>query len=373
VGTGVRVLVTGHDGYVGTVLMSALRGAGHEAVGVDTFFFEACGLRRGPQARNPEEWRADLRDLPPAALAGFDAVVHLAALSNDPLGDLDPGLTHAINEWGSVRLAANAKEEGVSRFVFASSCSLYGAAGSERVAEDAPLMPLTPYGVSKVEVETALASMADDAFSPTFLRAATAYGMSPKLRGDVVVNNLVGSALTRGEVRLLSDGRSWRPLLHVEDMSRAFLAVLEAPRHLVHGQAFNVVPEGENYQIRDVAEMVAECIPGCRVTFAKGGGEPDPRSYRVDGGKLASTLPSFRPRWTVPEGIRQVFSALSRADYTEGDFFGPRFIRLERLRTLLSQGLVGDDLRWKNGASRPVAAVAGRSDGGWIGAPASAM
>ncbi|MFH1763289.1 MAG: SDR family oxidoreductase, partial [Gemmatimonadota bacterium] len=214
-----RVLVTGHDGYVGTLLMDVLHGAGHEAVGVDSFFFEQCGLRRrSPQARGPAGWKLDLRDLAPSALAGFDAVVHLAALSNDPLGSLNPELTQAINQKASIRLASQAKAAGVSRFVFASSCSLYGAAGSDRVAEDAPLKPLTPYGTSKVEVERALASMTDDSFSPTFLRAATAYGVSPNLRGDVVVNNLVGSALTRGEVRLLSDGRSWRPLLHVEDM-----------------------------------------------------------------------------------------------------------------------------------------------------------
>jgi len=368
----VRVLVTGHDGYVGTVLMAVLEKAGHEAVGVDTFFFETCGLRARPQGRGPAEWRADLRDIPLNTLAGFDAVLHLAALSNDPLGDLDPELTHAINQRASVRLASYAKTAGVSRFVFASSCSLYGSAGAERVAEDAPLKPLTPYGTSKVAVETALSCLADDSFSPTFLRAATAYGMSPKLRGDVVVNNLVGSALTRGEVRLLSDGRSWRPLLHVEDMSRAFLSVLEAPRHLVHAQAFNVAPAGENYQIRDVAEMVAECVPGCRVTFAGGSGEADPRSYRVDGGKLTSTLPSFRPRWTVPEGIRQVFSALSRTDLTERDFFGPRFIRLEHLRMLVKEGLVGEDLRW-NGRSRLDATVPGRGNADWIGASAPMM
>jgi nucleoside-diphosphate-sugar epimerase len=205
---------------------------------------------------------------------------------------------------------------------------------------------LTAYGISKVNVEKALAEMVDDSFSPTYLRAATNYGVSPKLRGDVVVNNLVGSALTRGEVRLLSDGRSWRPLLHVEDMCSAFLAVLEAPRPLVHGQAFNVAPEGENYQIRDLAEMVADCVPGCRVTFAEGGGEPDPRSYRVDGNKLTSTLPSFKPRWTVPEGIQQVFSTLSLSDLTEEDFFGPRFIRLEHLRTLMGSGLLDESLRW---------------------------
>jgi len=347
----VRVLVTGHDGYVGSVLMGVLHGAGHAPVGVDSFYFERCGLGKSPQVRGPVGWKIDVRDLVPAALAGFDAVVHLAALSNDPLGNLNPRLTHAINQQASIRLASHTKSAGVSRFLFASSCSLYGSAGSQRMTEDAPLRPLTPYGTSKVVVENALTEMADDSFSPTFLRAPTAYGVSPKLRGDVVVNNLVGSALTRGEVRLLSDGRSWRAVLHVEDLCRAFLAVLEAPRHLVHAQAFNVAPKGENYQIRDVAEMVAEQVPGCRVTFAEGCGEPDLRSYRVDGAKLNSTLPSFTPRWTVPEGINQLYSTLSRADLTEEDFFGPRFIRLEHLRSLMATGHVDGELRW-NGRSR---------------------
>jgi len=295
-------------------------------------------------------------------------VVHLAALSNDPLGSLNPELTHAINYQASVLLASYAKSAGVSRFVFASSCSLYGTAGSDHVAEDAPLRPLTPYGVSKVEVERALTAMADDSFSPTFLRAATAYGVSPKLRGDVVVNNLVGSAVTRGEVRLLSDGRSWRPLLHVEDMCSAFLAVLEAPRQLVHAEAFNLAPDGENYQIREVAEMVAESIPGCRVTFAQGGGDPDPRSYRVDGSKITSILGSFRPRWTVLEGIRQVFAALSRTDLSEEDFFGPRFMRIDHLRSLMARGLLDAGLRW-NGRTREDEKTAGWNEADWTSAP----
>jgi nucleoside-diphosphate-sugar epimerase len=344
----VRVLVTGHAGYVGNLLVEMLHGAGHETVGIDSFFFEGCGLRGPAGLPGSAPSKADLRDVASSSLVGFDAVVHLAALSNDPLGSLNPELTHAINTQASIRLASHAKAAGVSRFLFASSCSLYGSAGSDQVAEDAPLRPLTPYGASKVEVEEALAIMADDSFSPTFLRAATAYGVAPNLRGDVVVNNLVGSALTRGEVRLLSDGKSWRPLLHVEDMCRAFLAVLEAPRHLVHGQAFNVAPEGENYQIRDVAEMVAEFVPGCRVTFAAGGGEPDPRSYRVDGGKLTSILSSFSPQWKVREGIRQLFTVLSHPALTEEDFFGPRFIRLECLRARMAAGLLDENLRWNS-------------------------
>jgi nucleoside-diphosphate-sugar epimerase len=290
----------------------------------------------------------DLRDIPPSILNGFDAVVHLAALSNDPLGGLDPRLTHDINYGASVRLALQAKAAGVSRFLFASSCSLYGSAGPGLVAEDAPLKPLTPYGRSKVDVEEALAGMADDSFSPTFLRAATAYGVSPRLRGDVVVNNLVGSALTRGEIRLLGDGHSWRPLLHVEDMCRAFLGILEAPRHLVHAEAFNIVPMGENYQIRDIAEMVSEFASGCRIVFPAGGGKRDPRSYSVDGGKLASTLGSIFSRWNVREGIRELFAALGPMALREEDFFGPGFIRVERLRSLLAAGHLDADLRWND-------------------------
>jgi nucleoside-diphosphate-sugar epimerase len=353
-----RVLLTGHDGYVGAVLAQLLNGAGHEVVGIDTCYFADCGLPRARQVPDPRRLKKDLRDLDSSVLGGFHAVVHLAALSNDPLGSLSAELTHSINTQASLRLASKAKVAGVARFLFASSCSLYGAAGSAAVGEDAPLLPLTPYGRSKVEVEKGLAEIADDSFSPTFLRSATAYGVSPNLRGDVVVNNLVGSALTRGEVRLLSDGSSWRPLVHVEDMCRAFLAVLEAPRHLVHAQAFNVVPEGENYQIRDLAEIVAECAPGCRVTFAEGGVEPDPRSYRVGGEKLLSILSSFVPRWTVREGIQEVLSTLARADLTEEEFFGPRFIRLEQLRYLMDRGLLDMDLRWHRSARYSASDVA---------------
>jgi len=358
----VRILVTGHDGYVGAVLTGMLRQAGHDVEGLDTGFFAGCGLAReeeparvgkngtpggnGPAGRN----RIDLRDVGVPELGGFHAVIHLAALSNDPLGSLDPALTRAINQDGSVQLAARAKAAGVSRFLFASSCSLYGTSGAERVEEDAPMRPLTPYGISKMAMEVALSGLADDGFSPTYLRAATAYGVSPRLRGDVVVNNLVGSAVTRGEVRLLSDGKSWRPLLHVEDMCRAFVAALEAPREAVHKEAFNVVPEGENYQVREVAELVAAQVPGCQVTIAKDGGEPDPRSYRVDGGKLLSAVPEFRPRRTLAEGIGDLFSAISQAGVTEEDFFGPRFIRLVRLQELRRRGFLDQDLRWVNGS-----------------------
>jgi nucleoside-diphosphate-sugar epimerase len=348
----VRILVTGHDGYVGTLLTAVLCHAGHDVVGLDSFFFKGCGLQ-GPQGgADPGMIRADIRSLPSTALAGFDAVVHLASLSHDPLSNLNPLLTKAINHRASVRLARQARAEGVTRFVFASSCSVYGAGGSGLLAEDVPVGPLGPYGTSKLEVERELAAMADDGFSPTVLRSGTAYGVSPRLRGDVVVNNLVGSALTRGEVRLQSDGRAWRPFVHVEDMCRAFLAVLEAPRTQVHGQVFNVVPEGGNYQVRDVAELVAEAFPGCRVAMGDGKEAADARSYRVDGAKLSQAVPGFVPRWRLEEGIRQLSLVLGRCHLAEGDFFGPRFVRLEHIRSLMAAGLLDGELRWNNRLQR---------------------
>jgi nucleoside-diphosphate-sugar epimerase len=363
----VRILVTGHDGYVGTLLMDMLRHAGHDPVGVDSFFFKGCGLQGSPRGAGPGAFRADIRCLPSTALAGFDAVVHLASLSHDPLGNLNPLLTQAINYRASIRLARQAKAEGVTRFVFASSCSVYGAAGSGMVSEDAPAKPLGPYGTSKLEVEQELTGMADAGFSPTVLRSGTAYGVSPRLRGDVVVNNLVGAALTRGEVRLRSDGTSWRPFVHVEDMCRAFLAVLEAPRAQVHGQVFNVVPEGGNYQVRDVAELVAEAFPGCSVAVGKGKEVVDPRSYRVDGAKLSQSVPGFVPRWRMEEGIRQLTFVLGRSHLTEADFFGPRFVRLEHIRSLMAAGLLDGDLRW-NARSQRERAPLWREEGDWAGA-----
>jgi len=263
----------------------------------------------------------------------------LAALSNDPLGDLREALTYDINHHASVRLARSAVEAGVQRFVFASSCSLYGVAGEEMVAEDAPVRAITAYGHSKMRTERDVSEMATESFSPTFLRSATAYGWSHRLRMDVVVNNLVGSAVTRGEVRLTSSGRSWRPLIHVEDLCHAFLAVLEAPRADVHDRAFNVVPHGENYLVRDLAEIVAGVVPGSRVTYAEESGN-DPRSYRVDGSLLLGTLPTFRPKWTVEAGVRQLHAILGEAGLSEGKLFGPDFIRLKRIRQLMDQGRI---------------------------------
>jgi nucleoside-diphosphate-sugar epimerase len=338
-----RVLVTGHDGYIGRVLVPLFQRAGHEVVGLDSFLFEGCTL--GSEPPDIPALRTDLRDLDPGTIKGFEAVVHLAAISNDPLGDLDPAITYEVNHTASVGLARAAKEAGASRFLFSSSCSLYGASGGDAMlTEQATFKPITPYGESKVLVERDVSPLADDDFSPTFLRNATAYGASPRLRADVVVNNLVGHAFTAGEVLIKSDGTPWRPLVHVEDIARAFLAILEAPRDAVHDEAFNVGRNEENYRIREVAEMVAEAIIGSRVTFAEGA-EPDLRTYRVDFSKIAERIPTFRPRWTVRGGIEQLARAYREHHLTSEEFLGPRFTRLERIKERLHEGSLDAELR----------------------------
>lgn len=343
-----RVLVTGHNGYIGTVLVPMLQAAGHEVVGLDSNIFEACVFGNPPQ--EIPQIKKDIRDVARADLEGFDAVLHLAGLSNDPLGNLDPHLTYAINHQASVRLAQLSKAAGIPRFIFSSSCSTYGAAGDDLLDEESAFNPVTPYGHSKVLVEQDVAHLADDTFSPTYLRNATAYGVSPLLRFDLVLNNLVAWAFTTGRVFIKSDGTPWRPIVHIEDISRAFIAVLHAPRELVHNQAFNVGRNEENYRIREIADVVRETVPGSYIEYAEDGG-PDTRCYRVDCSKIQRVLPEFQPQWDVRKGAQQLYEAYQHVGLRLEDFEGPRYKRIDHIKQLLGTQRLDSSLRWNTRAS----------------------
>jgi nucleoside-diphosphate-sugar epimerase len=339
-----KVLVTGHRGYIGTVLTHMLVTAGHQVVGIDTDLFARCTFGQEAAFSVPS-LECDIREMTAAHLQTFDAILHLAGVCNDPLGDLLPETTFAINEKATVRLAELAVEAGVERFIYSSSCSVYGAAVQDWVDEHTPVNPVTPYGVSKYEGERGLLALASDRFSPVLLRSATAYGFSPRIRFDLVLNNLVAYAFTSKRVFLKSDGMAWRPIVHIADISRAFIAALEAPREVVHGEVFNVGITTENYRVREIAEIVRATVPGSSVTYAEGAGV-DKRSYRVNCSKIALRLPNFRPQWTATAGAQELYTRYTDCGLGPDDFEGPRYQRLAYLKSMFSKGFLDTSLRW---------------------------
>lgn len=344
-----RVLVTGSHGYIGSVLAPVLARAGHDVVGLDTFFYEGCDF--GSDDAQVATLREDIRDVHPRELVDFDAVVHLAALSNDPVGDLSPSWTHEINLDGTLRVARAAKEAGVSRFLFASSCSMYGSSGTDELLdEEAALKPLTAYAQSKVRAEAELFELAGDGFAPVSMRNATVYGVSPRLRLDIVLNNLAAWAHTTGKIRLLSDGSSWRPLVHVRDLSQVALAMLDAPAEVISGQAYNVGSVDQNYLIRDLAAMLAE-VTGCDVELA-GDASPDQRSYRVDFSKLQRAFPELRAVWDAQRGAEELVAAYRQVGLTLEQFEGRRYVRLAQIKHLLGSDALSGSLRWRDRGAR---------------------
>ncbi len=356
-----RVLVTGHKGYIGTVMVPMLRQSGHDVLGLDSDLYRNSTY--GESLPENKEILKDIRDIEKADLEDVDAIVHLAGLSNDMLGDLNPQLTYEINHAASVRLAAMAKESGISRFIFSSSCSNYGAAGDGMQDETATLHPVTPYAISKVMVERDVSQLADDNFSPVFMRNSTAYGVSPRMRFDLVLNNLTAWAYTTGQILLKSDGKPWRPLVHIEDISLAVIGALAAPREVIHNQAFNVGVMSENYQVLQLAQIVGETVPNCEIRFAEGA-EPDKRNYRVDFSKYSRTFPGYALRWNVRLGARQIYESYRKFGLQNDVYEGPKYKRIAQIKYLLSTGQLDETLRWRKSDREMPALVESAKDGG---------
>ena len=339
-----RILITGHNGYIGSVMAPHLASAGYDVVGLDTGYFSECSLI--PDLRTVPAIRKDIRDLAPADLEGFDAVIHLAALSNDPIGNLNDGWTEEINFKASVKLAELAKAAGVDRFLFSSSCIMYGASNAEVVTEESPLDPKTEYARSKVKAERALGQLADKNFSPICVRNGTIYGVSPRMRFDTVLNDLVGCAATTGKVVVYSDGKPWRPVMHVQDVARYFQLFLEAPKDKIHNQAFNSGANDLNHQIIELAQVAVATVPGARLEMQPKPGA-DQRTYKADFGKFARTFPDFKFKWNVRTGAAELYQAYRQAGLTHADFTDKRFTRLKWLHYLLDSGRLDSSLRWK--------------------------